>query len=106
MSLIKSGSLEDKLKVAFMSYDIDHNGFIDRQEMSQLITTSARARGMQLCHHEVEKTVNDVFVKADINHDGVLNFEEFKFAVLNSQLLINPFWTSSKLSPNQVYSTF
>ena len=98
MSLIKSGNLEDKLKFAFMSYDIDHNGYIDRQEMTQLVATSAKTRVMNLCTHELEKTVTEVFAKADANGDGVLNFDEFKFAVLNSQILINPFWTNSPVS--------
>ena len=29
MSVIKNGSVDEKLKIAFMAYDIDHNGFID-----------------------------------------------------------------------------
>ena len=29
MSVIQNGSLDEKLKIAFMAYDVDHNGFID-----------------------------------------------------------------------------
>lgn len=109
MSLMKTGTLEDKLKFAFMAYDTNHNGSIDKQEMLKLIIASARARGMLLTDNELINAVEKVFQSADKNNDGVLNYEEFKSAIVNNQLLINPFWTSSKILPvfqNQNYSMF
>lgn len=96
---MKSGNLEDKLKFAFMVYDNDHNGYIDKQEMSQLISTSALARGLTLSPNELQMKVGEVFQKADLNQDGVLNYDEFKNAVINSQILLNPFWINSKILP-------
>jgi Ca2+-binding EF-hand superfamily protein len=36
--------------------------------------------------------VNQCFEKADINQDGVLDFEEFKSAVLQHQIVVQSFW--------------
>jgi len=33
ISIMKTGSLEDKLRLAFKSYDLDDNGFLDYNEL-------------------------------------------------------------------------
>lgn len=97
LSILKAGTLEDKLKLAFMAYDIDRNGFIDKGEMFQLLRASAASKGRMFSENEVWDTVNKVFAIVDKNNDGCLSYTEFKNAVLNHHLLINAFWTNPQL---------
>jgi len=97
LSILKGGSLEDKLRLAFMAYDINHNGFIDKSEMFQLLRASSSSKGMHMPENELWDAVNKVFSTVDKNNDGYLSYTEFKTAVLNHHLLINPFWTNPYL---------
>ena len=97
LSILKGGTLEDRLRLAFMAYDINHNGFIDKGEMFQLLKASASSKGMMLSENEIWEAVNKVFSVVDKNNDGYLSYTEFKQAVLNQNLLINPFWTNPNL---------
>ena len=97
ISILKGGTLEDKLRLAFMAYDIDHNGFIDKTEMYQLLKTTAKSKGILSSDTELWAAVEKVFSIVDRNGDGCLSYTEFKEAVLNNHIFINSFWTDSKL---------
>eukprot|EP01016_Furgasonia_blochmanni_P053815 TRINITY_DN8772_c0_g1_i3.p1 TRINITY_DN8772_c0_g1~~TRINITY_DN8772_c0_g1_i3.p1 ORF type:complete len:466 (+),score=119.13 TRINITY_DN8772_c0_g1_i3:72-1469(+) len=97
MNILKAGSLEERLKLAFLAYDTDHNGYIDKIEFYKLIGASLRAKGIQMTEFDAMAYANAAFAKADKNRDGRLIFEEFREAVLSDQILLNPFWTNSKL---------
>ena len=96
ISILKGGTLEDKLRLAFLAYDQDHNGFIDRDELFQLLKTSSKARGLLSSDLELKNAVDIVFSATDKNKDGYLSYTEFKEAVLQNQVFINSFWTDSK----------
>lgn len=76
-----------------MAYDIDHNGFIDQQEMFQLLKTSAKSKGVLTHDMDLIAAVKKVFPSVDKNSDGMLSYTEFKEAIYQNQLLINSFWT-------------
>mmetsp|Transcript_13870 Transcript_13870/g.11853 ORF Transcript_13870/g.11853 Transcript_13870/m.11853 type:complete len:117 (-) Transcript_13870:331-681(-) len=81
LSIIKGGTLEDKLRLAFLAYDSDHNGFIDKNELSRLLRASAFSKGLLIDDKELRETVDRVFPLCDQNNDGKLSFTEFKNAV-------------------------
>jgi len=76
-----------------MAYDIDHNGFIDEQEMFQLLKTSAKSKGILTNDLDLVSAVKKVFPTVDKNNDGMLSYTEFKEAIFQNQLLISSFWT-------------
>mmetsp|Transcript_22489 Transcript_22489/g.19442 ORF Transcript_22489/g.19442 Transcript_22489/m.19442 type:complete len:119 (+) Transcript_22489:979-1335(+) len=84
LSILKSDNFEDKLQLAFTAYDIDKNGFIDKNEMFQLLKTSAKSRGLITSNNEISKAVDDVFNIVDKNGDGQLSYTEFREAILNN----------------------
>lgn len=96
-SILKGESTEDKLRLAFNAYDFDHNGFIDKNEMAQLVRISGSSKGFKLSDQEVINAVEKIFQTVDQNGDGNLSYTEFKEAVLNSHILLNTFWSDKKL---------
>ena len=37
--------------------------------------------------------IRQILLRADVNHDGALDFAEFRQAMLQNQKLLNTFWT-------------
>ncbi len=95
ISVLQHGTLEEKLKFAFLAYDVDHNGGIDKKELFMLMKSSAEAKGAKVTNQELSKVVDEVFAKYDVDRDGNLSFVEFKNAVFSQTLIINPFWMST-----------
>ena len=61
---------EPAILAAFQEFDTDGNGVIDAQELRQLLKEK---RGLSLSDQEVDQMILD----ADINGDGLINYDEF-----------------------------
>jgi calmodulin len=62
-------NVEDEVIRAFRTFDKDNSGTISMNEFRFILT--------RLGDRMPENEVDDVFREADLNHDGVLNYEEF-----------------------------
>ena len=60
---------EGEVKNCFNKFDLDGNGFIDKQELAAL----SQRLGHQLNEDELTAALDDL----DLNHDGTIDFEEF-----------------------------
>jgi len=79
---------EEKIRQAFLMYDLNGNGFIELDEMKQYLSSvfTVLAEVMpevfekyQVSAEELaEATAVTCFKEADLNHDGLLSFEEFR----------------------------
>jgi len=49
-----SGSLEERLELAFKAYDADGSGFIERDELFHILKSSLMARGLYVDDDMVE----------------------------------------------------
>jgi Ca2+-binding EF-hand superfamily protein len=89
LSLLCRASSEDKIKAAFSLFDLDGDGYIDYQEMLRYMTSffevcfaldpSMKKRFGDTTAAQVgQATANHCFVRADVNKDGQISFEEFK----------------------------
>eukprot|EP00929_Paragymnodinium_shiwhaense_P052317 TRINITY_DN26216_c0_g1_i1.p1 TRINITY_DN26216_c0_g1~~TRINITY_DN26216_c0_g1_i1.p1 ORF type:complete len:163 (+),score=24.32 TRINITY_DN26216_c0_g1_i1:218-706(+) len=67
---VKNRMLVDKVMATFDSFDINHDGAIDRNEMRYLL----QALDKKLW---TDSMVDDIFKSIDVNGDGKLQFEEF-----------------------------
>lgn len=87
-SLLCHGSSEEKTKVAFRLFDADHSHTITEQEMRayysvvfhvlfELVPSSAAAAEVS-AEELAEVTSNSLFEQADLNHDGKIDWAEFK----------------------------
>ena len=90
MSLLTSGSLEEKLKLAFRAYDKDRSGFIDREEVEELLKANFESDGITVDADMIKGQVDEFFKLVDFNGDGRVSFEEFKIAV-HKGILTNVF---------------
>lgn len=81
LSILSRGSLDEKLRWTFSLYDINGDGFITREEMTDIVTAIYELMGKftEPCVDEstVRDKVDRIFQKMDQNKDGVVTLEEF-----------------------------
>ncbi|XP_055607576.1 Kv channel-interacting protein 4 isoform X1 [Uranotaenia lowii] len=81
LSILSRGSLEEKLSWTFSLYDINHDGKITREEMTDIVTAVYELMGAREDGGSdetlIKSKVEQIFEKMDANHDGVITIEEF-----------------------------
>ncbi|XP_043257009.1 neuronal calcium sensor 1-like isoform X2 [Colletes gigas] len=99
IALITNGNLDQKLSWIFSFYDLNGDGYITRKEMLVIISaTYEMLHNSKVAQRVVDKHVDMVFKKMDIDKDGVISREEFmnsckNDSVIQSQLaLFDHFW--------------
>lgn len=82
LSLVARGSLQDKISWIFSLYDINHDGLITKQEMTEVVGAIYELLGSYtepvLEPGTVERHVNAVFDLIDTNRDGVITMDEME----------------------------
>jgi len=91
LSVVQKGTMEERLKFLFNAYDTDGSGTLTPDEVFNIFKASLASKGQPVDNEEITKMVNECFRQIDVNNDGEINFEEFKAAVANQQLMINCF---------------
>ena len=69
---------EHKLKFAFKIYDIDEDGYITNGE---LFTVLKMMVGNNLTDLQLQQLVDRTIIKADLDYDGKISYDEFKIMV-------------------------
>ncbi|XP_057654178.1 Kv channel-interacting protein 4-like isoform X2 [Diorhabda carinulata] len=81
LSILSRGSLDEKLRWAFSLYDINGDGCITREEMTDIVSAIYDLMGKlaEPCIEEdtVKDKVDRIFQKMDTNGDGVVTLDEF-----------------------------
>ncbi|NWR68547.1 EFCB1 protein, partial [Centropus unirufus] len=92
LSVFLRGTLEERLKYCFDIYDLNHDGYIAREEMFQLLKNSLLKQPSEEDTNEgVKDLVDTVMKKMDYDHDGRLSFADFETAVRDENLLLEAF---------------
>ncbi|KAL3278041.1 hypothetical protein HHI36_013382 [Cryptolaemus montrouzieri] len=81
LSILSRGSLDEKLRWAFTLYDINGDGCITREEMTDIVNAVYDLMGKvsEPCidDNTVKEKVDRIFQKMDKNRDGVVTLDEF-----------------------------
>ncbi|XP_034710932.1 calcineurin B-like protein 7 isoform X1 [Vitis riparia] len=80
----------DKISFAFRLYDLRHTGYIEREELKEMVLALLHESDLILSDEYVEQIVDKTFNDADSNGDGRIDPEEWKeFVSKNPSLIKN-----------------
>jgi serine/threonine-protein phosphatase 2B regulatory subunit len=87
------GNKEQKLRFAFMVYDIDRDGYISNGELFIVLKMMV---GSNLKDQQLQQIVDKTIMEADLDNDGKISFEEFTKMVENTDvstsMTLGEFW--------------
>uniref|UniRef100_A0A2P2MIS5 Calcineurin B-like protein n=2 Tax=Rhizophora mucronata TaxID=61149 RepID=A0A2P2MIS5_RHIMU len=82
--------VESKIEFAFRLYDLRQTGFIEREELKEMVLALLHESDLVLLEDVVETIVDKTFSDADTKGDGKIDVEEWKeFVSRNPSLIKN-----------------
>ncbi|CAA2956663.1 calcineurin B-like protein 7 [Olea europaea var. sylvestris] len=79
---------EDKIAFAFRLYDLNHTGYIERDELKEMVSATLSESDLYLSDDAVETIVEKTLWEVDLNGDGKIDLEEWKEMVARNPSLI------------------
>ncbi|XP_035207728.1 dual oxidase 2-like isoform X3 [Stegodyphus dumicola] len=75
--IFAKGSPEDKTKLMFDMYDIDHSGKLSRQEFSDMIRSLLELANQSLSSSQIEELIASMFSSAGLQKKQEITFDDF-----------------------------
>ncbi|XP_047341108.1 calcineurin B-like protein 7 [Impatiens glandulifera] len=80
--------LDDKIAFMFRVYDPKHNGYIDRDELKEMVLALLNELDLSVSDSVVEDMVDKAMMEADKKGDGKIDLDEWKQLVAKNPSLI------------------
>ncbi|KAF6039633.1 ncs-3 [Bugula neritina] len=91
LSITSRGNVDEKLDWAFKLYDIDKDGHISREEMTEIISAIVEMVGPNhgLSTLSAKSKANQIFDSMDCNKDGYLTADEFRICAKKDPWIVH-----------------
>ncbi|KAL8141567.1 hypothetical protein V2J09_014599 [Rumex salicifolius] len=77
-----------KIEFAFSLYDLRHTGYIEREELKEMVLAIVEELGLVISDDLVEAMLDKTFMEVDTNGDGKIDPEEWKEFVMRNPSLM------------------
>jgi len=93
LSVMTRGDPSEKLEFAFQMYDLDGNGFIGKEELTQIMEAFFKMSGPLVTftgkkYDSPQALVDDFFDAMDANGDGKISLQEYKEGAIKNPDII------------------
>ncbi|OZJ04738.1 hypothetical protein BZG36_01803 [Bifiguratus adelaidae] len=89
LSVFMKGTSDEKLELSFKLYDLDHDGFISRPDLLEVLTKLSEASADSDQTLEIQDLVNRMFEDLDVDGDGKLDLHEYKLSAMKEPLIVD-----------------
>ncbi|XP_054909908.1 calaxin isoform X2 [Poeciliopsis prolifica] len=92
LAVFLRGTLEEKMKHAFRVYDLNNDKYISKDEIFHMLKHSFIKWPSEEDPEEGIKDVLEMTMKKmDLDHDGLLSYEDFEKSILDENLFLQAF---------------